>query len=103
MDQLEQEEDVDLLEHEEDLDQDSANRCGKPIPIAVGHATAITHTKQLWVGTENGFMGSSMSSNILTSSLTITFICKMPCSHREKNISNVVAEYKKNNQIPYKN
>lgn len=38
-----------------------ANRRGKPIPIAVGHATAIdicTHTKQLWVGTENGLMGS---------------------------------------------
>ena len=38
-----------------------ANRRGKPIPIAVGHATAIDvcfATNQLWVGTENGLMGS---------------------------------------------
>lgn len=38
-----------------------ANRRGKPIPIAVGHATAIDlccTTGQMWVGTENGLMGS---------------------------------------------
>ena len=38
-----------------------ANRRGKPIPIAVGHATAIDvcfAANQLWVGTENGLMGS---------------------------------------------
>lgn len=38
-----------------------ANRRGRPIPIAVGHATAIDickSTNKLWVGTENGLMGS---------------------------------------------
>lgn len=38
-----------------------ANRKGKPIPLAVGHATCLTVVKatmQLWVGTENGSKGS---------------------------------------------
>jgi GTPase SAR1 family protein len=38
-----------------------ANRKGKPVPLAVGHATCLTvvkATKQLWVGTENGSKGS---------------------------------------------
>ena len=38
-----------------------ANRRGRPIPIAVGHATSIDicrATNKLWVGTENGLMGS---------------------------------------------
>ena len=44
-----------------------ANRRGKPIPIAVGHATAIdicTYTRQIWVGTENGLMGSVYVFNL---------------------------------------
>ena len=44
-----------------------ANRRGKPIPIAVGHATAIDlcyATNQLWVGTENGLMGSVYVFNL---------------------------------------
>ena len=38
-----------------------ANRKGKPVPLAVGHATCLTvvkATKQLWVGTEDGSKGS---------------------------------------------
>ena len=38
-----------------------AHRRGKPVPIAVGRATALTlveETQQLWVGTENGSSGS---------------------------------------------
>lgn len=38
-----------------------ANRRAKPVPIAVGRATSVTlvtKTQQLWVGTENGQMGS---------------------------------------------
>lgn len=38
-----------------------ANRKGKPAPIAVGRASAIAivkETQQMWVGTENGNMGS---------------------------------------------
>ena len=44
-----------------------ANRRGKPIPIAVGHATAIDICRaadQLWVGTENGLMGSVYVFNL---------------------------------------
>lgn len=44
-----------------------ANRRGKPIPIAVGHATAVDlcHTTgQVWVGTENGLMGSVYVFNL---------------------------------------
>ena len=44
-----------------------ANRRGKPIPIAVGHATAIDlckATNQIWVGTENGLMGSVYIFNL---------------------------------------
>ena len=44
-----------------------ANRRGKPIPIAVGRATtlALVHaTQQLWVGTENGLMGSVYVFNL---------------------------------------
>lgn len=44
-----------------------ANRRAKPIPIAVGRATvlALVHaTKQLWVGTENGSMGSVYVFNL---------------------------------------
>lgn len=38
-----------------------ANRRGRPVPIYVGHATAVALSKaqnKLWVGTENGLMGS---------------------------------------------
>lgn len=38
-----------------------ANRRAKPVPIAVGRATSValvSCTQQLWVGTENGQMGS---------------------------------------------
>ena len=38
-----------------------AHRRGKPVPIAVGRATALTlveETQQLWVGAENGSSGS---------------------------------------------
>ena len=38
-----------------------AHRKGKPVPLAVGHATCLTvvkATNQLWVGTENGAKGS---------------------------------------------
>jgi leucine-rich repeat kinase 1 len=44
-----------------------ANRRGKPIPISVGHATAIDlcqATDQIWVGTENGLMGSVYIFNL---------------------------------------
>ena len=38
-----------------------ANRRGRPVPIYVGHATAVALSNaqnKLWVGTENGLMGS---------------------------------------------
>lgn len=44
-----------------------ANRRGKPIPIAVGHATAMDlcqAANQIWVGTENGLMGSVYVFNL---------------------------------------
>ena len=44
-----------------------ANRRTKPIPIAIGRATvlALVHvTQQLWVGTENGLMGSVYVFNL---------------------------------------
>lgn len=44
-----------------------ANRRGKPVPIAVGRATVLAlvlATKQLWVGTENGLMGSAYVFNL---------------------------------------
>ncbi len=44
-----------------------ANRRGKPIPIAVGRATVLSLVQakqQLWVGTENGLMGSVYVFNL---------------------------------------
>lgn len=44
-----------------------ANRRSKPVPIAVGRATGLAlvqETKQLWVGTENGQMGSVYVFNL---------------------------------------
>lgn len=44
-----------------------ANRRAKPVPIAVGRATAaalVSRTQQLWVGTENGQMGSVYVFNL---------------------------------------
>ena len=44
-----------------------AHKRGKPIPIAVGHTTALDMvyaTQQLWVGTENGLMGSVYVFNL---------------------------------------
>ena len=44
-----------------------ANRKGKPAPIAVGRASAIAivkETQQMWVGTENGSMGSVYVFNL---------------------------------------
>ena len=44
-----------------------ANRKGKPVPLAVGHATCLTVVKatmQLWVGTENGSKGSLRVFNL---------------------------------------
>ena len=44
-----------------------ANRRGKPVPIAVGRATALSlvqATNQLWVGTENGPVGSVYVFNL---------------------------------------
>ena len=44
-----------------------ANRRAKPVPIAVGRATSVTlvtRTQQLWVGTENGQMGSVYVFNL---------------------------------------
>ena len=44
-----------------------ANRRGKPIPIAVGRATGLAlveATRQVWVGTENGLMGSVYVFNL---------------------------------------
>ena len=43
------------------------NRKGKPVPIAVGRASAIAvvkETQQMWVGTENGSMGSVYVFNL---------------------------------------
>lgn len=44
-----------------------AHRRGKPVPIAVGRASGLAlvrETKQLWVGTENGQMGSVYVFNL---------------------------------------
>ena len=44
-----------------------AHRRGKPVPIAVGRATVLAlvlATRQLWVGTENGLMGSAYVFNL---------------------------------------
>jgi len=44
-----------------------ANRKGRPAPIAVGRASAIAiveETQQLWIGTENGSMGSVYVFNL---------------------------------------
>ena len=44
-----------------------AHKRGKPIPIVVGHTTALDMvyaTQQLWVGTENGLMGSVYVFNL---------------------------------------
>lgn len=44
-----------------------ANRRGKPVPIAVGRASGLAlveKTNQLWVGTENGQMGSVYVFNL---------------------------------------
>jgi len=44
-----------------------ANRRQKPVPIAVGRATStalVSKTQQLWVGTENGQMGSVYVFNL---------------------------------------
>ncbi len=44
-----------------------ANRRAKPVPIAVGRATSValvSRTQQLWVGTENGQMGSVYVFNL---------------------------------------